>query len=157
MMVTKKIQLEFADPSVRAIDYIQDIRKAAESAGLNLYSRYDVQLQYPMPTADDRVVVEIKIPEEIVETFAVGNHLRGISNYLLNRCGSRYQKYLVGKRLLNYVDVSQSDHEATGLAMVDRLEAVVAFTKLLERSDEEALDQISRILIILKEAKQLWE
>lgn len=157
MMVTKKIQLEFADPSVRAIDYIQDIRKAAESAGLNLYSRYDVQLQCPMPTADDRVVVEIKIPEEIVETFAVGNHLRGISNYLLNRCGNRYQKFLVGKRLLNYVDVSQSDHEATGLAMVDRLEAVVAFTKLLERSDEEALDQISRILIILKEAKQLWE
>lgn len=156
-MVTKKIQLEFADPSVRAIDYIQDIRKAAESAGLNLYSRYDVQLQCPMPTADDRVVVEIKIPEEIVETFAVGNHLRGISNYLLNRCGNRYQKFLVGKRLLNYVDVSQSDHEATGLAMVDRLEAVVAFTKLLERSDEEALDQISRILIILKEAKQLWE
>lgn len=156
-MVTKKIQLEFADPSVRAIDYIQDIRKAAESAGLNLYSRYDVQLQYPMPTADDRVVVEIKIPEEIVETFAVGNHLRGISNYLLNRCGNRYQKFLVGKRLLNYVDVSQSDHEATGLAMVDRLEAVVAFTKLLERSDEEALDQISRILIILKETKQLWE
>ena len=79
-MVTKTIQLEFADPNVRAIDYIQDIRKAAESAGLNLFFRYDVQLQYPMPTVDDRVVVEIKIPEEIAETFAVGNHLRGFSN-----------------------------------------------------------------------------
>ena len=157
MMVTKKIQLEFADPSVRAIDHIQDIRKAAENAGLNLYSRYDVQLQYPMPTADDKVVVEIKIPDEIVETFAVGNHLRGISNYLLSRCGDRYQKFLVGKRLLNYIEVSESDHKPTGLAMVDRLEAIVAFTKLLERSDDEALDQISRILVILKEAKQPWE
>ncbi len=157
-MVTKKIQLEFADPSVRAIDYIQDIRKAAENAGLNLYSRYDVQLQYPMPTADDKVVVEIKIPDEIVDTFAMGNHLRGISNYLLNRCGDRYQKFLVGKRLLNYVEVSDSDHNnPTGLAMVDRLEAIVSFTKLLERSDEEALDQISRILVILKESKQPWE
>ena len=156
-MVTKKIQLEFADPGVKAIDHIQDIRKAAENAGLNLYSRYDVQLQYPMPTADDRVVVEIRIPDEIVDTFAVGNHLRGISNYLLGRCGDRYQKYLVGKRLLNYVEVSESDHEPAGLAMVDRLEAIVSFTKLLERSDDEALDQISRILVILKEAKQPWE
>ncbi len=156
-MVTKRIQLEFADPNIRAIDYIQDIRKAAENAGLNLYSRYDVQLQYPMPTADDKVVVEIKIPDEIAETFAVGNHLRGISNYLLNQCGDRYQRFLVGKRLLNYVEVSESEHEPTGLAMVDRLEAVVSFTKLLERSDNEALDQISRILTILKEAKQPWE
>lgn len=156
-MVTKKIQLEFADPSVRAIDYIQDIRKAAENAGLNLYSRYDVQLQYPMPTADDKVVVEIKIPDEIVDTFAVGNHLRGISKYLLNRCGDRYQKFLVGRRLLNYVEVSGDDRKSTGLAMVDRLEAIVSFTKLLERSDDEALDLIGRILVILKEAKQPWE
>lgn len=157
MMVTKKIQLEFANPSIRAIDYIQDIRRAAENAGLNLFSRYDVQLQYPMPTADDKVVVEIKIPDEIVETFAVGNHLRGISNYLLNCCGDRYQKFLVGKRLLSYVEVSEPDYKPTGLTMVDRLEAIVSFTKLLERSDEEAKDAISQILVILKEAKQLWE
>ena len=156
-MITKKIQLEFADPNVRAIDYIQDIRKAAENAGLNLYSRYDVQLQYPMPTADDEVVVEIRIPDEIVETFAVGNHLRGISNYLLNRCGNRYQKFLVGKRLLNYVEVTETAHEPAGLPIVERLEAIVSFTKLMERSDDEALDAISRILVILKEAKQPWE
>lgn len=157
MLITKKILIEFADPSIRAIDHIQDIRKAAEYAGLNLYSRYDVQLQYPMPTTDDKVVVEIMIPEEIVETFAVGNHLRGISSFLLKQCGNRYQKFLVGKRLLNYIEVSEPDHTPTGLAMVDRLEAIVSFTKLLERSDSEALDQISRILVILKEAKQPWE
>ena len=156
-MVTKKIQLEFADPSIRAIDYIQDIRKAAENAGLNLFARYDVQLQYPMPTADDRVVVEIYIPDEIADTFAVGNHLRGISNYLLSRYGDRYQKFLVGKRLLNYIEVSDTDQEPKVLAVVDRLEAIVAFAKLLERSDDEAMDQISRILLILKEAKPRWE
>ena len=89
MLVTKRIQIEFADPTIKAIDYIQDIRKAAENAGLNLFSRYDVQLQYPMPDGD-RVVVEIKIPEEIVDTFAVGNHLRGISTYLLSKGSNRY-------------------------------------------------------------------
>ena len=105
----------------------------------------------------DRVVVEIKIPDEIAETFAVGNHLRGISNFLLSRCGDRYQPYLVGKRLLNYTEVQISSYEPAGFAMVDRLEAVAAFAKLLERSDEEALDQISRILVILNEAKQPWQ
>lgn len=155
-MRTKKIRIEFADPSIRAIDNIQDIRKAAENAGLNLFSRYRVQLQYPMPDGD-RVVLEIKIPDEIAETFAVGNHLRGISNFLLSKYGDRYQPYLVGKRLLNYTEVTEGSREPTGLAMVDRLEAVAAFAKLLERSDEEALDQISRILFILKEAKQPWQ
>ena len=155
-MITKKIQIEFADPSIRAIEHIQDIRKAAENAGLNLFSRYDVRLQYPMPDGD-RVIVEIMIPEEIVETFAIGNHLRGISNYLLSRWGDRYRPYLVGKRLLNYIEMQEGHKETAGLAMVDRLEAVAAFARLLERSDEEALDQISRILVILKETKQPWQ
>lgn len=57
MLITKRIQIEFTDPTIKAIDYIQDIRKAAENAGLNLFSRYDVQLQYPMPDGD-RVFVE---------------------------------------------------------------------------------------------------
>ncbi len=156
-MVIKRIQLEFADPRIRAIDYIQDIRKAAENAGLNLYSKYDVQLQYPMPTVDNKVVVEIKIPEAIADTFAVGNHLRGVSSYLLSKCGDRYQRFLVGKRLLNYIEVSESDQETENFTMVDRLESIISFTKLLERSDNEALDKISRILTILEEAKQPWE
>lgn len=157
MMVSKTIQLEFADPSIRAIDHIQDIRKAAEKAGLNLFSRYEVMLQCPMPTTDNRVVVEIRIPEKIEKTFAVGNHLRGISNYLLSQCGDRYQQHLVGKRLLNYIEVSGDNLESSAPAMVDRLEAIVSFTKLLERSDGEALDAISRILVILNEFKQPWE
>lgn len=154
-MVTKRIQIEFADPGIRAIDHIQDIRKAAENAGLNLYSRYNVQLQYPMPDGD-RVVVEIKIPEEIAVTFKIGNHLRGISNFLLSTWNDRYHPYLVGKRLLNYNELDESDQKEIGLAAVDRLEAVAAFARLLERNDEEAMDMISRILVILKEAKQPW-
>lgn len=156
MLVTKRIQIEFADPTIKAIDYIQDIRKAAENAGINLFSRYDVQLQYPMPDGD-RVVVEMKIPEEIADTFAVGNHLRGISTYLLSKWNDRYHQYLIGKRLLNYIELDEEEKKDSGLAAVDRLEAVSAFAKLLERNDEEAMDAISRIIIILKEAKQPWE
>jgi len=158
-MVTKKIQLEFADPSIRAVDHIQNIRLAAKNAGLNLYSRYNVQLQYPMSTDDNKVVVEIKIPDELKDSFAVGNRLRGISNFLLNRCGDRYKDYLVGRRLLNYVEVSDIDSGSVSpvLSMVDRLEAISSFAKLLERTDDEAVDAIDRILLILNENKQPWE
>lgn len=155
-MITKRVQIEFANSNIRAIDHIQDIRNAAESAGLHLFGRYDVQLQYPMPEGD-RVVVEVKIPEEIAETFAIGNHLRGLSAYLIKNRGDYYKPYLVGNRLLTYTELGNGDTPGNEFPMAKRLEAISAFAKLLERSDETALDQISRILVILDEAKQPWE
>ncbi|WP_026666809.1 hypothetical protein [Butyrivibrio sp. AE2005] len=151
-MVTKKIQLEFANNSVKAIDHIQDIRKAAEYAGLNLFSRYDVQLQYPMPTSDDKVFVEIYIPEKIVDTFAVGNHLRGISSYLLDekRYGDRYKKVCVGKRLLNYIEFD-SEETSTDKSMIHRMDIIIDFVKLMQRSDKESMDKVNRIVSILEE------
>lgn len=151
MLVSKKVQIEFADSKKRAVDAIYDIRKAAEYAGLNLYSRYAVQLQMPMVYDDDKVVIEIKIPEKIAESFAVGNHLRGIALYLLKNCNGRYDQYVIGKRLLNYNEIPSPEIKTERLAMVDRLEAIVSFTQLLERSDIEAMDRINRILIILNE------
>lgn len=151
MLVSKKVQIEFADSQKRAVDAIYDIRKAAEYAGLNLYSRYAVQLQMPMVYDDDKVVIEIKIPEKIAGSFAVGNHLRGIALYLLKNCNGRYDQYVIGKRLLNYNEIPSPEIKTERLAMVDRLEAIVSFTQLLERSDEEAMDRINRILIILNE------
>lgn len=155
MLITKKIQIDFADPRIDAIDVIQDIRKAAEKAGLNLFSRYEVRLQYPMPI-NGKVVVEIGIPSIIAEDFAIGNHLRGISSYLLKECGGKYDKYLVGKRLLNYTEIPLIDNNEdikSNLPMIDKLEAIVSFTQLLERQDDEALNQIMRILDILNEGR----
>jgi len=152
MLVSKNIQIEFADSSIKAINAIHDIREGVRSASLNLYSRYDVQIQTPMAYGEDKVVVEIKIPEEIVDTFAIGPHLKGVATYLLKQCNGRYDQYVVGKRLLVYTEVATPDSSENNFRMEDRLEAVSKFAKLLERSDEEAMDAISRILIILKEA-----
>ena len=38
--------------------------------------------------------------------------------------------------------------------MVERLEAMAEFARLLERSDEDSLFHINRIQLILKEAKE---
>lgn len=151
MLVSKNIQIEFANSSMKAINAIHDIREGVRSASLNLYSRYDVQIQTPMLYGEDKVVVEIKIPEEIVETFSIGPHLKGVATYLLKNCNGRYDQYLVGKRLLMYTEVATPDASDNRFPMEDRLEAIAKFAKLLERSDEEAMDAISQILVILKE------
>lgn len=153
MLISKMVQIEFANPGMKAADAIYDIRKASQNAGLNLYSRYDVQLQMPM-VIDDKVIVEVKVPDIIADTFAIGNHLRGIASYLLKQCNGRYDQYVIGKRLLNYNELPSLEAKSDGMPMVDRLEAIVSFTRLLERSDEEAMDQISRILIILREGRE---
>lgn len=151
MLVSKNIQIEFADSSMKAIDAIHDIREGVRSASLNLYSRHDVQIQTPMLYGEDKVVVEIKIPEEIVETFTIGPHLKGVASYLLKNCNGRYDQYVVGKRLLVYTEVATPDASNNRFTMEDRLEAIAKFAKLLERSDEEAMDAISQILVILKD------
>ena len=73
MLVSKNIQIEFADSSMKAIDAIYDIREGVRSASLNLYSRYDVQIQTPMLYGEDKVVVEIKIPEDRVRDRQSGD------------------------------------------------------------------------------------
>lgn len=151
MLVKKLVKLEFADPKIRASEHIKDIRKAAEAAGLNLFSRYGVRLQYPMVSKDGLVLVEVGIPEEIADSFALGNHLRGIANYLLKNCTYEYSAHLIGKRLLNYDEVPVYRDRTKGPSMESRLEAIVAFARLLERSDDIAMNRLSRILSILAE------
>lgn len=153
MLISKSVQIEFADSSMRAIDAIHDIRAGVQSASLNLFSRHDVQIQTPMLYGDDKVVVEMKIPEEIADTFSIGPHLKGVANYLLKNCNGRYDKYVVGKRLLVYTEVAAPDMSDNRFPMEDRLEAVAKFARLLERSDEEAMDAIDKILIILKDTE----
>lgn len=151
MLIPKNIQIEFADSKIKAIDAIYDIREGVKRASLNLYSRYGVQLKTPMLCGEDKVVVEIKIPEEIVDTFSIGPHLKGVSNYLLKCCNGRYGQYVVGKRLLVYTEVAAPDMSKNRFLMEDRLEMVAKFARLLERSDEEAMDAVSKIIIILKD------
>lgn len=153
MLKSKMVQIEFANPKIRAINAIQDIRKGTEVAGLNLYSRYGVQLQYPMPFGDDKVVVEVKIPEDRVESFAIGNHLRGISAYLLKYCGGRYDEYVVGKRLLNYCELSNTEMSCDGLSMAVRLEIIADLSRLLKKSDIESIEKINQIRSILEGVK----
>lgn len=149
-MVTKKVFINFADTRIQAIDYISDIRKAAENAGLNLFSRYGIQLQYPMPD-NGRVAVEINIPEEIANDFKYGNRLRGIATYLLKECDGKYNDHIIGNRLLIYTEVDNPKQQADELTGDDKVKAIEKFSRLLLRTDNVAINRIERIIDILDE------
>lgn len=151
MLVSKVVRIEFADPRIRAVDALRDIRDAAKFVSLNLYSRHNVQLQIPMISDNNMVTLEIKIPEQDVHKFAIGNHLRGMSMYLLKKCNARYEQYLVGKRLLTYTEIPVINPHETSFTAADQLEAIASFAHLLQRSDPDSMDRISRILAILQE------
>ena len=71
--------------------------------------------------------------------------------YLLKNCNGKYDQYVMGKRLLVYNEISDQEPKTEKLTIIDRLEAIVLFTKLLECSDKESMDRINRILLILNE------
>lgn len=149
MARTRRFRIEFVHPDLRAADHILDLCEAAEFAGLNLLSRYDIRLRPPMQSLEGKVYVEVTMPDSMAEKFSV-RQLRGISAYLLKKYPERYREYTVGTRLLTYDNSNQKPGaNPQDITMADRLEAVSRFTRLLQRNDREALEQIEQIMEIL--------
>ena len=48
MLISKNIQIELADSTIKAIDAIDDIREGVRSASVNLESSDRVMIQTPM-------------------------------------------------------------------------------------------------------------
>lgn len=106
-MVTKYICVEFASPAILAIHHVlPDINEAVEHASHNLYVRHKVKIKMPLIVRDGRVIIKMEVPDEKAEKFSPGNHLRGISGYLLKKRPDYYEKFRIGKRLMSYADVS---------------------------------------------------
>ena len=152
-MVNKKVVITFANPKMNAIDAISDIRAAVKKVSLNLYSRHDVQLQYPMPE-NGKVVLELRIPEENATEFSYGHHLKGIARFLKENCAGRYAPYFVGTRLLNYTEVtaaeSDYENEPEPVPADKGYEAIMRLTRLLQSSDAELIKRANEILDLLE-------
>ena len=97
MFTQRLIQIEFASPKILAKDRLNDISEAVSHSNRNLYYKHNVFISSPF-VKNDKVFVNLNIPTALSESFNVGNHLRGISLYLLRE--KDYKQYRVGTRLL---------------------------------------------------------
>lgn len=151
MLVTKLVKIEFANSEWRAVDCIHDLRRAAQNAAMNLASKYGVQLKLPRIVNNTQVVMDMQIPEEIAETFSIGNHLRGVSAYIMKYCDGRYCDAVVGNRLLNYTVIPVPESDDAQITMVQRFSLIAEMAELLKNSDRITNDKIARILAIIRE------
>lgn len=104
-MVTKKLLIAFADPTIKVADHAQDLRYAVDEASVNLRARHKVVLHLPTVREYGSMEIQIDIPDEKADGFAYGVHLRGISSYLLKHCSYPYKEHKVGTRLLHYIEL----------------------------------------------------
>lgn len=146
--ISRFVQLEFADPTIDASDNIDYIREAVEFARGNLFTRHHVILNLPIITEFNRVVVELKVPENINEGFSTGKRLHGIAGYLLKTYPEKFHKY--NNRLFHYIESNTICNGEQGkLSLAVRTDAMVKFAVLLGRDDRESINKIVTILKIL--------
>lgn len=103
-MVDKRILIEFANPRIRAIDYYWEIEQAAAHVKKNLLGRHKIHLIESPIEKENRLFLEVYLADEDVDKFSPGYHLRGIGKYLLNHFDGFFKKFMVGNRLLYYID-----------------------------------------------------
>lgn len=147
--ISRFVQLDFADPTINASDNIDYIREAVEFAKCNLLSRHGILLEPPIITEFNRVVIEVKVPEDKNENFSTGKRLRGIPAYLLRTYPEKFHKQ--NNRIFFYREsdtIQKDDHCKLSLGV--RTNAMSKFATLLGRNDKESIDKIMKILAILK-------
>ncbi len=107
-MTIKKVLISFAKAGESFDGRRAEILAAVNFANINLISRHDVHITYIDEDDCHRgLVLTVLIPDDISDTFSVGNHLRGISQYLLKNY-PKYKDLLVGKRLFSYTVLPES-------------------------------------------------
>lgn len=146
----KSVQIDLASNKSTAYENYADIKKAVESASLGLYSKYDVRILNVL-TINEKVIMNLRIPNDIVENFSIGNHMRGVAAYLLKNYGEKYSELVVGKRLLNYTVIPTPTEKEDNISFNNKLSAISKFADLLKRDDEESKSKISTIIAILYE------
>lgn len=116
----KKVLITFAKPGIKIDrkDQWDDIFNAVDTASVNLRSRYKVLVTSLEQTKHDQYILELNIPDEMASGFSIGNHLRGISSYLLSKSSRKdiYKANKIGNRLLQYVEIDTDNERSTAWA-----------------------------------------
>jgi len=112
--ITKKVLISFTCSKIKAADHYNEIKDAVEKASHNLFVKHKVIVRYPLVRVVNSILITLEIPKDKSETFRIGNHLRGIANYLVKSNREYYDQYYVGNQLISYVDISDFSIPSSG-------------------------------------------
>lgn len=98
-----RFEMSFADKSIKIDNNVfMDILEAFNSAKLNLKARHECEVcNLCLDWENNSVTGVITLLDGLsTDEFKIGNHLRGVSQYLCKKWPDKYKK--VGSRLFNY-------------------------------------------------------
>lgn len=120
-MAIKKILISFAKAGATFCGRKDHILEAIDFAGRNLYARHGIHILDVNVGDIYDTVLTVSVPDDISDSFSVGNHLRGISQYLLKNY-PEYKDFLVGKRLLSYKVLPEKNIEKVVINKSDSID-----------------------------------
>lgn len=144
--------VEFENDNLNAVEEFAALKTAIEKCSLSIYGKYDLRLNVPRIVADKYVVLEIGIPDSVIEEgFVVGRQLRSISDYLVHNFDNKYTSKK-NYRLLRYTEIPKPDFENDRIELndVSRFEIVSKIVDLLNSDDLESKAKIQRIQEIIE-------
>lgn len=100
----KKVRITLADPHQIFADCYNDIMYGTISASYNLSSQHNINIVRASLDGES-VLLEMDIPDDMVDGFNYGYHLRGVAVYLRKRFPEKYPIRRDG-RLLRYEEVT---------------------------------------------------
>lgn len=154
----KTIRIAFAKPVFDPPDFhdtwdsFMDIRDAIYSAACNLRQRYGVTIGSIECTGDCHFRMAIDIPDKMVSQFKIGNHLRGISTYLLKKSKHKdiYSRNKIGTRLLVFSEEPETNMKS-GFDDRQRLRLIRDISILACYYDSYNTEKLNKIAKVLYE------
>lgn len=95
------IGVRFADPAIKVGHYKKELTEGLSHADLNLRTRHRTRIEVLFIT-DESIMLRLHIPDELYDGYNIGNHLRGVSRYLLENYSYEFKSHRVGTRLLQF-------------------------------------------------------
>lgn len=140
--------IQFENEENNAVNKYKYIYEAVEHCKLNIYSKYDVQIQGPEIVDEEFVMLEVRIPNHKADSFVAGRCLRSISDYLVHYCGFTSKK---NYRLIRYIEIPKPFKEDSGhvLDASEQLSLISQIIELLKSNkpwDKEKIRNIQNIL-----------
>lgn len=143
----KTVIIFFRDPKVLMAEHLDKINEAVDHAEHNLYARHNVKIN-GRGLYGNGYAIDLDISSD--SDFNIGQHLRGLSLYLLKKYSSIYSPMKYGTSLFTYqdannviVNVSDMSHDISNLRKsVDEI--------------KEALLTLEHALVHLERAEKLY-
>jgi hypothetical protein len=143
----KTVVIFFRDPRIQMVEHLDKINEAVDHAERNLCARHNVKIQ-GRGLYGNGYAIGLDIPSD--SDFNIGQHLRGLSLYLLKKYSSIYSPMKQGTSLLSY-------HDANNV-IVNVSDMSPNISNLRKSIDEvkEALSKLEQAVVYLERAENLY-